>query len=69
MLWKSSLEAMDVDAGWLRCFDKHSSRELAKYTTELRNQSKELAQSLLVYGFLNAPSHRVLASYATEFTA
>lgn len=43
MLWKSSLEAKDVDTGWLRCFGKHSSRELAKYATELLSQSKELA--------------------------
>lgn len=69
MLWKSSLEDKEVDTMWLGSFDKYSSRELAKYTTELPNQSKELAWSLLVYDFLNALSHWVLASYATEFTA
>lgn len=69
MLWKSDLESKAVATGWLRCFDKDSSRKLAKYTTELADQSKDLAQSLLVYGSLNALSHQVLASCATEFTA
>lgn len=69
MLWKSSLEAKEADTRWLVSFDKYGSRELGKYTPELPNQSKVLAWSLLVYGFLNALSHWVLASYATGFTA
>lgn len=56
MLWKSNSESKVVATGWLRCFDKDSSRKLAKFTTELAGQSKDLVQSLLVYGSSNSES-------------